>query len=205
MRRTVGAPVMATLALLTALAARGVARPHAAAAYADGAPAGFSGGFGEASCDACHFHAAVNSGPGRAIIVGVPARFVAGERYPLTVTLERPGMVLGGFQLTARVKGNGAQAGTLAPAAGEEGRVRVEVREGVEYATQRQKGATLTAPGQGRWTLTWTAPESGESVVFNVAANAADGDGAVEGDYIHTAVAETAPSARHFNARLSIR
>ena len=38
--------------------------PDAAPRYADGAPPGFSGGFKEQSCDACHFEAEVNTRPG---------------------------------------------------------------------------------------------------------------------------------------------
>ena len=67
--------------------------------YAEGAPPGFSGGFKEDSCHACHFDAELNSGGGRVTIEGVPSRFAAGERYTLTVTLGRVGMKRAGFQL----------------------------------------------------------------------------------------------------------
>ena len=66
---------------------------HAAGGLArvpDGAPPGFSGGFKEESCNACHFHAEPNSGPGRVTIEGVPATFAPGERYMLTITLRQP-------------------------------------------------------------------------------------------------------------------
>ena len=49
----------------TTLAAAVVAttvRLVASHAYAEGAPPGFSGGFKEDSCHACHFHAEPNSG-----------------------------------------------------------------------------------------------------------------------------------------------
>lgn len=187
------AAVVATLPLLMGSAALRMAAP-AAARYADGAPAGFSGGFQEQSCDSCHFHAALNSGPGRVIVAGIPERFVAGERYALTVTLERPGMKLGGFQLTARFRNGGTQAGVLAPATEQDDRLRIEVQQAIQYAGQRQKGTELTGPGRAHWSIVWTAPPSGGPVVFHVAANAADGDGSVEGDYIHTAVVETSPA-----------
>ena len=51
----------------TTLAAAVVAttvRLVASHAYAEGAPPGFSGGFKEDSCHACHFHAEPNSGAG---------------------------------------------------------------------------------------------------------------------------------------------
>lgn len=175
-------------------ASRDSDRLLAAARYGDGAPPGFSGGFNEQSCHACHFHADVNSGSGRVTIAGVPERFVAGERYPLTITLARPGMTLGGFQLTARVKDGGAQAGTLAPAAEDDERIGIDVQGDIQYAGQRQKGAALAAPDTARWALVWTAPMASVPVAFHVAANAADGDERVDGDYIHTAVVETSPA-----------
>jgi hypothetical protein len=163
-------------------------------AYAEGAPPGFSGGFGEQSCHACHFHNDVNSGPERVAIGGVPEQFVAGERYPLTVTLSRAGTVLAGFQLAARFKDDGTQAGTLAPAPGEGERVMVESRGGIEYANQRKAGTALAAAHTARWSLVWTAPDTRRPVVFHVAANAGDGDGTAEGDFVETATAETMPA-----------
>src|SRR5690606_8896186 len=106
----------------------GVAMPHtragSTAAYVEGAPPGFSGGFDEPSCHACHFHGEVNSGPERVEIAGVPDRFTAGARYVVTVTLRRPDMRLAGFQLTARFKDDGTQAGSLAAAPDDEPRVK---------------------------------------------------------------------------------
>jgi hypothetical protein len=161
--------------------------------YAGGAPPGFSGGFGEESCHACHFHADLNSGSGRFILEGLPARFAAGAQYPITVTLFRPGMRAGGFQLTARFKDGGAQAGTLAAAAGEEERVRLESQGDVQYASQRETGTELAAPDTARWSVVWTAPAEGAVVVFHAAGNAADRDGTAENDYVHTAAVESAP------------
>jgi hypothetical protein len=155
----------------------------ARAQYADGAPPGFTGGFGEAACDACHFEAALNTKPGQLTLSGVPERFVAGERYPLTITLSRPGMAMGGFQLSARMETGGAQAGTLAPGPGEEKRIKVEPGK-VQYANQRLDGTALTEPGLAKWTLVWTAPAASGAVVFHAAANAADKDEAARGDYI---------------------
>lgn len=159
-----------------------------AAAYADGAPPGFSGGFGESSCDACHFEAAVNTPPGRVTLTGVPERYVPGGRYPLAITLSRPGMLIGGFQLAARFDGNGTQAGTLAPGPGEDQRIRIEPGK-IQYANQRQAGTDLAEPGSAKWTVLWTAPTSPGTVRFHVAANAADKDEAARGDYVYTAAA----------------
>jgi hypothetical protein len=162
--------------------------------YADGAPPGFSGGFGEQSCHACHFHGELNSGPGRLALDGVPERFAAGQQYPLTITLSRTGMTLAGFQLTARRKDGGAQAGTLAPSAADAARVKVDVQGGIQYVNQQRDGAELAASSTARWSVVWTAPDGGGPVQFHVSANAADKDESVNGDYVHTVVVDAQPA-----------
>ena len=162
--------------------------------YAEGAPPGFSGGFKEESCHACHFHSEPNSGPGRVAIEGVPARFTAGERYTLIVTLTQAGMKRAGFQVTSRFKDTGAQAGTLAPAPDDRNRIGIDIQGGVQYAGQRKEGASVTAGEAVRWTIQWTAPDGGGPVAFNVAANAADGNESADGDFVYTTTAESASS-----------
>ena len=161
--------------------------------YADGAPAGFSGGFKEDSCHACHFHAPPNTAGGRVVIDGVPAKVVAGERYTLTVRLSRSGMKRAGFQLTARFKDSGAQAGTLAPGASDGERVGLDTDGGVQYAGHKKAGSTLSGADTAEWTIEWVAPARGGPVIFHVAANAADGNETTDGDFIYTAVREASP------------
>lgn len=182
------ATLVASAALVLAVATR-------ASGYAEGAPAGFSGGFSEQSCHACHFDAEPDSGPGRVVIEGLPERFAPGRRYRLTITLTRAGMKRGGFQLTARFREGGTQAGSLAPAEGDETRVRLDVQGGIEYLGQRREGAAPVAAGRAAWRLLWTAPASTHAVVFHVAANAANGDDTAEGDYVHSLAVERAPEA----------
>jgi hypothetical protein len=180
----------------TTLAAAVVAttvRLVASHAYAEGAPPGFSGGFKEDSCHACHFHKELNSGGGRVTIEGVPARFVAGERYTLIVTLTRPGMKRAGFQLAARFKDSGAQAGVIAPGPAEQDRVGVEKQGGVLYSGQKKAGSSVDAADAARWTIEWTAPDRGGPVIFHVAANAADGNESADGDFVYMASGESAP------------
>lgn len=178
---------------LAAAALAATMRLVASHAYAEGAPPGFSGGFKEDTCHACHFHEEPNAAPGRVTLDGVPSSFAAGERYTLTVTLTRPGMKRAGFQLAARFESDGAQAGTLAPGAGDGERVSVESSGSVQYAGQKKAGADAGAGDEVRWTIAWTAPKNGGAVVFHVAANAADGNGNAEGDFVYTATAESAP------------
>ena len=165
-------------------------RPVPSHGYAEGAPPGFSGGFTEQSCDACHFHAAPNSGPGRLAIDGVPDRFVAGEPYRVTISLTQPGMKLAGFQLTARFKDDGSQAGTLAKDSSSDARVGIEAQSGIQYAGQRREGAAVVMPEGSLWTVIWTAPSATRTIVFHVAANAANGDERADGDYVYTLARE---------------
>jgi hypothetical protein len=185
--------VSATLA--AALLATTV-RLVASHSYAEGAPPGFSGGFKEETCHACHFQAEPNSGAGRLLIEGVPAKFAAGERYTVTVTLTHPGMKRAGFQLAVRFKDSGAQAGALAPGSGEAGRVGVENQGGVQYAGQKEPGSAVVAADAARWTIQWTAPDGGGPVIFHVSANAANGNERADGDYVYTAIGESVDQRR---------
>jgi hypothetical protein len=172
------------------MALAGTAGPEAAP-YADGAPPGFTGGFKEQACDACHFEADVNLKPGELTISGVPERYAGGERYELTVTLTRPEMQIGGFQLAARFEATGAQAGTLAVRPADTEQIKVQTSDGVQYANQLQAGTALTTLGIARWTLIWTAPPSPGAVMFHASANAANNDEFASGDYVYTAVARS--------------
>lgn len=166
-----------------------------AAPYPDGAPPGFSGGFGEQSCHACHFDVeAINAKPGQLTIAGVPERYVPGQQYPLTISLTKPGMALGGFQLAARVEDGGAQAGAFDVPPAEKERLAVQARNGIQYVNQRHKGTGPAEPGTSRWTVLWTAPPAPATVVFHAAGNAADNDESVRGDYIYSAVIRSAPA-----------
>jgi hypothetical protein len=161
-------------------------------AYAEGAPPGFSAGFNEESCHACHFHEALNAAPGHVAIAGLPAAFAPGQRYTLTVTLTRTGMKRAGFQLAARFKDGGAQAGTLRVPSGDALRVGVETQSGVQYAGQKAAGASPGEGGTARWTIDWTAPVGGGPVIVHVAANAADGNESADGDFVYTAAVAVA-------------
>lgn len=155
--------------------------------YAEGAPPGFSGGFKEESCHACHFHEELNAAPGSVTITGVPERFTPGQRYTITVTLTRSEMKRAGFQLTARFKESGAQAGLMTS---EGAHVSIDTQGGIQYAGQKREGAVAESAGTARWTVMWTAPDPGGPVVFHVAANAANGNASADGDFIYTSSVE---------------
>jgi hypothetical protein len=152
--------------------------------YRDGPPAGFSGGFGEDHCQACHSGDKVNASPG-SLKISAPEHYSPEKTYAVTITLTRPGMAVGGFQLTARFAEGGAQAGTLALADGQQDRVKVMNDRGVQYAYHLRPGSQLTATDVVRWTLRWTAPAGRRAVLFHAAANAANGDDSQSGDFVY--------------------
>lgn len=184
---------LAAGALLAGALDVGVVPAHASApavAYRDGPPFGFSGGFGEDHCQACHNSEKLNVAPGR-LTMSTPERYAAGETYAVTITLSRPGMKIGGFQFTARFEDDSTQAGTMSLADGEQGRMKISVDRDVQYAYHRRPGTQLTGPDVIQWTLRWTAPEGKRVVIFNAAGNAANADEANSGDFIYTTRART--------------
>lgn len=177
--------LLGTLALLAAAPAR----PNR-----DGPPLGFSGGFGEPDCTACHFEAEVNPAPGSLALAGVPTAYTPGETYRVQLRLTRPGVAIGGFELTARFEDGGAQAGRLFVLPEDAGRVAVETSYDIEYVQHLRPGTTVVARDTAVWTVLWTAPsERGSAVLMHAAGNAADGDDSQFGDYIYTAMARSAP------------
>src|SRR5688572_23937276 len=158
--------------------------------YRDGPPFGFSGGFGEDHCQACHSSEKVNATPG-SLTISVPERYSPAKAYTVTVTLKRPGLKIGGFQLTARFENDSAQAGTLALADGQQGRMKIVNDRGVQYAYHSRAGTELTGTDVVRWTLRWTAPGGNGDVLFHVAANAANADDSPAGDFTYTAQARS--------------
>lgn len=202
-RRPTGRVLLPAMFLSTgALVVRGhlsgfevaVAQAHATSgaglAYRDGPPLGFSGGFGEDHCQACHSGDKVNATPG-SLRISAPERYSPGQTYQVTVTLKRRGMTVGGFQLTARFEKDSAQAGTLSLVDGQQDRVKVVIDRGVQYAYHLRPGTELTGTDVVRWTIRWTAPPGSGAVLFHVAANAANGDDSPSGDFVYTSRARS--------------
>jgi hypothetical protein len=174
-------------------------------AYSTGPDPGVNGVFGAAlNCtNGCHNSFPVNSGTGGVTITGLPTSWVPGQTYSLTVTvLKIPTSRVYGFQLSAVVDSTNLQAGTLAKV---NGAVQVICgTSGVLYP-----GVNCSAPGAIQFaehtnanavqtfSVNWTAPASSSvgTVRFNVAGNAANGDGTNQGDFIYTQVYRVTPAA----------
>ncbi len=155
--------------------------------YREGPMPGVTGGFGEPTCRMCHFDRGLNEPGGTLQVEGVPPAYVPGEEYPITVVLRRPDVVRGGFEMAARFESPpdaGRQAGHLrSPDA------RTQIVYGkdspVQYIQHTDRGST-TSPGEGRWTVYWTAPDGGSGpVMFHIAANASNDDASALGDFIY--------------------
>lgn len=158
--------------------------------YAERPPLAHTGGFGEPTCQACHFGTDVNAGEGRVTVEGLPDSVRTGQTYELTVRLAAP-MEGSGFMLSLRHP-DGTQAGQMAPI--DSGRVAVRRVDstGVQYAHHTRAGTETTSAEQTEWAIRWTAPSAGDSVVAHVAANATNDDASEFGDEIYTTTARTA-------------
>lgn len=158
------------------------------AAYADGAPAAHTGGFGEPTCRECHFDHEADAPGGALQLLGFPRSYRADSVYNLEVRLTRSGLVRAGFQLAVRFAGGG-RAGRSA------GRLLVEGDrvqrvgggpDSVDYVSHTVEGSRPATSDTARWQVAWRAPEEpSDKVRLNVAANAANGDDSEFGDYIY--------------------
>jgi hypothetical protein len=168
--------------------------PRAAdGAFPQGPPLAHTGGFGEPGCHACHFDAEPNQPGGSLALSGLPGAYRAGETYRVTVSVEREGLAVGGFEVAARFAA-GAQAGSFR-ALDEGVRVSAHPASGVQYAHQTDVGARRAEGGRAAWVVEWTAPESAAGpVVLHAAANAGDGDASQFGDFVYLDSVVVAPA-----------
>lgn len=151
-------------------------------AYEDGAPPAHSGGFGENTCIACHFGNRINDPGGSLAVDGLPAAYVPGSRYGLTVTLRHAALESGGFQLSMRSV-DGISVGDFEALSPRAERVAAD---GVVYLQHTTEGRHASEPGVIHWSFEWQAPRDAVPVVLHVAANAANDDLSALGDHIYT-------------------
>jgi hypothetical protein len=170
-----------------------------AGAFVEGPFPAMTGGFGEPSCHFCHFDNPIDDPAGRLVVSGPPASYVPGERYAIKITLKRPGMSRGGFQMAARFADGeeaGRQAGQLGPA--DEGvQIVHEDDKPIEYAQHTAPSTLARAEGELEWVVRWRAPANPLGpVVFHIAANAANNDASPLGDFIYLAEAHSQPPTK---------
>jgi hypothetical protein len=174
-----------------------IALPFAAIGYKDGPPPGVTGGFGEPSCQQCHFDQPVNESGGMLSLAGVPARYTPGSTYQVTVTLTRDAMTRGGFEISARYASGGRtsrQAGAWRALDSRVQVVRPDTDPAVDFVQHTSAGSTAPQPGTISWTMRWTAPdEATDPVQFDVAGNASNDDASPLGDYVYTETRRSVP------------
>src|SRR5437764_7152208 len=150
--------------------------PIAASAFKEGPYPNVTGGFGEQSCHLCHLDNPVNAPGGSVELSGVPPRYVAGDTYPITVTISREGLRRGGFEIAARYasgRQRGKQAGTWRVPDARAQLIPGAVDKALTFVQHNLAGSRAAAAGANSWTIEWTAPSPATAPVqFNVAANA---------------------------------
>jgi len=135
------------------------------------------------NCTACHGSFPLNSGAGNITLNGLPASYVPGTSYPVTVQLTDPQASRWGFQATAVTPAN-QTAGSftiLDPV-----NTHLNNNTSLTIVMQTATGTHAGTPASSSWTFNWTAPNNSDGAVFHVAANAANSGGTTSGDYIYT-------------------
>ena len=165
---------------------------HRVEAFSSGPPAGYTSAPGEDNCTECHTSFPVNSGEGSVSISGLPHDYLPGQQVQVHVTTADPQALIFGFQVTA-VDQTGSTVGTFSvpvvPVP------KTQITKGTigsgdrQYVEQTTNG--LFDPmiqGSNTWTFTWTTPvrRTGK-ITFYASGNAANSNGAPNGDYIYTA------------------
>lgn len=155
------------------------------AAYAGGPPANRNGLTGQ-FCTACHRTNPLNSGEGSVRIVGLPSAWAPGESYTLRVVVSHPTAIRWGFEFSA-TGANGDQAGEIVPGADGRTQVITEVvnTKTVQFIEHNTVGSTIGSPSTFQFTYRAPTDATFGSIRFNVAGNAANGNGANTGDFIY--------------------
>ncbi|MEL7833114.1 choice-of-anchor V domain-containing protein [Fodinibius sp. Rm-B-1B1-1] len=145
----------------------------------------FTGGFGEETCRSCHFDYDLNPGGGSLSLSGIPEKLLEGETVEIKIKVEHDELGAAGFQLSARYE-DGSQAGEFMI---EDDRLMFSdaVPDSLQYVQHSSEGTKPSQENKNSWTVRWAVPDNPKGfVIFNIAANAANGDQSEFGDYIYT-------------------
>ena len=144
-------------------------------------PVAHTGGFGEPTCHTCHFDGSLNDGLADVSLHGIGSSYHPEQRYKIQVSLKRADMGRAGFQLSMRdIRGH--QAGTFII---EDDRLAVDTANGIQYIRHSPEGTLLVDDDSVAWRFTWQAPDSINTVLLHLSANAANGDESEFGDAIY--------------------
>lgn len=146
----------------------------------------FTGGFGEQTCRNCHFDYDLNPEGGSFSVSGIGESISAGERLEISISVKRENIGSGGFQLSVRYE-DGSQAGNFDIEGNERLIFTKSAPDSLQYVQHSKAGTKPTAENRNSWTVKWAAPSSLKGpVIFNVAANAGNGDQSEFGDFIYS-------------------
>jgi len=179
-RQFIRIPFAVTVTLLTAWCA-------VAAAFENGPPPAHTGALDQPDCTVCHFDNDANVQGGTVKLIGVPATYLAGQQYEISVALVHSALSTGGFQLAIHdIAGN--PAGRLDA---NQDDVKTISADGtgnsyIQHSKPRRKRDDDT---DIQWTVVWTAPDSNRELIIGVAAVAANDDASALGDFVYTATA----------------
>lgn len=152
-------------------------------AYSNNPPNARTGAPGENTCTGCHSTFGLNSGPGSVTIPDLPATYMPGETYTLTVMVDQVSQQRWGFELSPRTDDN-TQGGTLGLTQSQW--TQISNSGGVQFLKQNSTGTFSGQPDGAAWQFEWTAPAEGSgAITFYAAGNAANGNNNTSGDYIY--------------------
>lgn len=146
----------------------------------------FTGGFGEKTCQSCHFDYDLNKEEGSLEISGLPQELVSGMNYSIEIKVLREDLEKAGFQMTARDQ-LGKQAGSFEISDNERVMLTKQVPDSLQYVQHSFSGTEPIESGINSWVIEWVAPNQlPDKIFFNIASNAANGDESAFGDWIYT-------------------
>jgi hypothetical protein len=158
-----------------------------AAAFENGPPPAHTGALGQPDCTTCHFDNDANVQGGTVKLNGVPATYLAGQQYAISVMLEHSELSTGGFQLAIQDIA-GKPAGRLDAVEDDVKTISVD-GTGNSYVQHSKPRRKRDADIDIQWTVVWTAPGGNRELIIGVAAVAANDDASALDDYVYTATA----------------
>ncbi|MTI89243.1 MAG: hypothetical protein FH748_14910 [Balneolaceae bacterium] len=153
----------------------------------------FTGGFGEESCHSCHFDYDLNWEDGKLSVSGIPDVVLPQRAYAFIIEVKREDLAKAGFQMSARYE-DGRPAGIFGLSNNDRQMFTDATADSVQYIQHSAAGTLPVDEDDFRWTVHWESPDSiSGRVIFNIAANASNGDQSEFGDWIYVQEFSTSP------------
>jgi hypothetical protein len=150
----------------------------------------YAGAPSDLTCIDCHTDI-THAGTGLSLM-GAPADFVAGQSYPLTLTLNHSGSITGGFQIVATdaAVGDNAMFGSFTAGTGS----KIASATGNGAGRLTHSASQAFSGNSTSWTFYWVAPTTGSGVKFYYAGVASNGDlDETVGDAVYVGNQQTLP------------